>query len=358
MKYSNLGNTNLKISKICLGTMTWGLQNSQSEAFEQMNYSLSRGVNFWDTAEMYAIPPTAETYGTTETIIGNWFKETGKRNEIILATKFSPLPWARNEEIPTTNKKNIITAVENSLKRLKTDYIDLYQLHWPTNRPNYHFAGWWDFKPAFGLSAKKQIVDNKIEILQTFQDLVDAGKIRYIGLSDDSAWGIKQYADLSENLNLPRIVSIQNEYNLLRRRDEYDVAESCALESVSYLAWSPLAMGVLSGKYLGKSFPNFPKNTRFSQEIMKDGWDRYQTRVELNSENATKEYLEIAKKYNLDPCQMAIAFTLTKEWITSSIIGATSMKQLQDDIAAIDLNLTKECLQEIDLIYKRYPVPF
>ncbi len=358
MKYKNLGSTDLKISKICLGTMTWGLQNNESEAFEQMDYALTQGVNFFDTAEMYAIPPTAETYGKTEIIIGNWFAKTGKRQDVILATKFSPLPWARGENIPTTNKKNILVAVENSLKRLKTDYIDLYQLHWPTNRSNYHFAGWWDFEPSYGIEAKKKIIDNKLEILETFQGLIKAGKIRHVGLSDDSAWGIKQYVDLAESHNLPKIASIQNEYNLLRRRDEYDIAETCALEDVSYLAWSPLAMGVLSGKYLGKKFPNFPNKTRFSKEVMADGWDRYQTRVELNSENAAKKYLEIAKKYNLDPCQMAIAFTLTKKWVASSIIGATSMDQLKADISAIDVILSKECLEEIQQAYKQYPVPF
>ena len=355
MKYTNLGTSNLKVSQICLGTMTWGKQNNQEEAFDQMNYALSKGINFFDTAEMYAIPPSPETYGKTETIIGNWFEAYGKREQIILATKFSPLPWARGEDKPTINKKNIITAVENSLRRLKTDYIDLYQLHWPTNRPHYHFSNWWDFKPASGLQEKGRIIENKIEILQTLKELINDGKIAHIGLSDDSAWGVKQYVELSEKHNLPRIISIQNEYNLLRRRDEHDVAETCSLEGVSYLPWSPLAMGVLSGKYLNN---NFPVKSRFSKEIMGDGWGRYNSRVELNTDKATKEYINIAKKYNIDPCQMAIAFTLSKNWVSSSIIGATTMKQLKSNIAAIDLNLSQDCLSDIHDVYKQYPVAF
>ncbi len=358
MKYQNLGLTDLKVSKICLGTMTWGCQNNQDEAFEQMDYALSKGVNFWDTAEMYAIPPTPQTYGTTEVMIGNWFEKSKKRNEVILATKFSPLPWARNEKVPETNKANIVEAVDQSLKRLKTDYIDLYQLHWPTNRANYHFANWWDFEKSLQNLEKDKIIENKIEILQVFQQLIDQGKIRHIGLSDDSSWGIKQFVDLSERHNLPRISSIQNEYSLLRRRDEYDVAETCALEGVSYLPWSPLAMGVLSGKYVDRHFPDFPKNSRFSKEVMNDGWDRYKTRVELNTNNAVKKYLEIAKKYNLDPCQMAIAFTLSKKWVTSTIIGATTMPQLKTDIAAIGIEISQECLKEINEVYQQYPVPF
>lgn len=355
MKYTKLGSSGIKISKICLGTMTWGKQNNQEEAFEQMDYAVSKGINFFDTAEMYAIPPTAQTYGTTETIVGKWLEISNKRGEIILATKFSPLTWARGEEKPAINRENIITAVENSLKRLKTDYIDLYQLHWPTNREHYHFSNWWDFDPTSLKQKKAKIVENKIEILQCLQELIDAGKIRHIGLSDDSAWGIKQYIELSEKYNLPKIVSIQNEYNLLRRRDEHDVAETCVLEDVSYLPWSPLAMGVLSGKYLNN---NFPKKSRFSKEVMGNGWDRYSSRVELNSHNATEQYIKIAEKYNLDSCQMAIGFTLSKNWVDSSIIGATNMEQLANNIAAININLSQSCLNDIHKVYQQYPVAF
>ena len=227
------------------------MQNTQAEAFEQMDYALSAGVNFWDTAEMYAIPPTAATYGSTEKIIGNWLaKNKKRRKEIILATKISPAPWARGAHNAVINRKNIIAAVEGSLQRLQTDYIDLYQLHWPTNRPNYHFANWRDFEPAVGLGERQKIIDNMLESLSTCDELMKSGKIKHLGLSDDSAWGVTQFCALAKEHNVPRIVSIQNEYNLLRRRDEADVMEACALEEVSYLSWSPLQMGILSGKYL------------------------------------------------------------------------------------------------------------
>jgi aryl-alcohol dehydrogenase-like predicted oxidoreductase len=355
MEYTKLGSSDLEVSRICLGTMTWGKQNTQDEGFAQMNYALDQGVNFWDTAEMYAIPPTPETYGTTETIIGNWFQASGKRRDVVLATKFSPLPWSRGEEVPTTNRKNILEAVENSLGRLQTDYIDLYQLHWPTNRPNYHFDAWWDFEPDFVPEDKQAIIDNKLEILNVLQELVVAGKVRHIGLSDDSAWGIKQFVDLAEQHGLPRIVSIQNEYNLLRRRDEHDIAETCSLENVAYMPWSPLAGGVLSGKYLEGQIP---AGSRLSREVVGEQWDRFGFRLELHSADAVRAYIGVADKHGLDVCQMAIAFTLGKPWVTSTIIGATSMQQLTTDIAAIGVQLMPECLQDIRTIYQDYPVPF
>lgn len=356
MEYTKLGSSDLDVSRICLGTMTWGRQNNQQEGFEQMDYAIGEGVNFWDTAEMYAIPPTPDTYGTTETIIGNWFADRGRRKDVILATKFSPLPWARGEDVPLTNRHNIITAVENSLKRLQTDYIDVYQFHWPTNRSNYHFANWWDFEPSgMGAEVKKAITDNKIEILQTMQELIQQGKIRHMGLSDDSAWGIKQFIDLSEKMNLPRIVSIQNEYNLLRRRDETDVIETCAYENVAYLPWSPLQMGVLSGKYLNGQFP---AGSRFSKEIVGDQWDRFSTRLDLHTDDAVRAYMDVAKKHGLDVCQMAIAFTIRKPWLTSTIIGATTIDQLKTNIAAIDIKLSDACLADIRDVYRKYPVPF
>lgn len=355
MKYTKLGSSDLNVSRICLGTMTWGVQNTQEDAFEQMNYALEHGVNFWDTAELYAIPPSPSTYGKTETIIGNWLKETGKRDEIVLATKFSPIPWARNEEKPVINRQNIFTAVENSLTRLQTDVIDLYQLHWPTNRPHYHFNNWWDFAPARGAQSKQQIVENITETLEALNDLVKQGKIKHIGLSDDSAWGIQKFVSIAEQNNFPRIVSIQNEYNLMRRRDDHDVAETCALEDIAYLPWSPLAMGVLSGKYTdGK----IPQNARFSDAVMSGDPARYEYRLGLNAENATKAYIDVAKKHGLDPCQMAIAYTISKPWQTSTIIGATSMDQLKANIASVDIKLTEACLADIEDVYKKYPIAF
>ena len=357
MKYTKLGKTNIDISRICLGTMTWGKQNTQAEGFEQMDYALDKGVNFWDTAELYAVPPTPSTYGKTEEIIGNWFAETKRRNEVILATKFSPIPWARGEENPTINRENILIAVENSLKRLKTDYIDLYQFHWTVNRPNYHFADWWDFEPSTGSDAQKRITDNILETLEACDELIKAGKIRNIGLSDDSAWGINKFINLSEKYNLPRIASIQNEYNLLRRRDETDVMETCALEEVSYLPWSPLQMGILSGKYLNG---NVPKGSRMSDEVMEtpEQKARFQTRLSPMVNEAVAEYLKVAKKHNLDVCQMAIAFTIRKNYMDSSIIGATNMQQLKSNIDAVNLVLSEEVLRDIEIVRKKYPVPF
>ncbi len=356
MKYTKLGSSALNVSRICLGTMTWGMQNTQKDAFQQIEYALKHGVNFWDTAEMYAIPPTPDTYATTETIIGNWFKENPtKRKDVILATKISPIPWARNEDTPTINRKTITNALDASLKRLQSDYIDLYQLHWPVNKPQYHFNNWWDFNVNHDHTSKQKIIDSKIEILQTFQEFISKGKIRAIGISNDTAWGVKQYVELAEQNNLPRIVSLQNEYSLLRRRDEYDVAETCALENVAYLAWSPLAMGVLSGKYLDQQFP---AGSRFSKEIMGNQWNRFNSRVALHTLNATKAYLEVAKKHNLDACQMAYAFTIRYPWLTSTIIGATTMEQLKSNVASVNVELSKQCIDDIKVVYQQYPTPF
>ncbi|MEY8702039.1 aldo/keto reductase, partial [Francisella philomiragia] len=266
-------------------------------------------------------------------------------------------PWARNEENPQINRENIISAVDNSLRRLKTDYIDLYQFHWTVNRPNYHFADWWSFEPAQGANAKQQIQDNIFETLKACDELIKAGKIRHIGLSNDSAWGLNQFINLAEKHNLPRIVSLQNEYNLLRRRDETDVMETCALEEISYLAWSPLQMGILSGKYLDG---NIPAGSRMSDEVMgsPEQKARFATRQNATVDLAVKEYLEIAKKHNLDVCQMAIAFTIRKEYMSSSIIGATTMQQLKTNIDAINLELSAEVLADIEKVRRKYPIPF
>ena len=354
MKYTKLGSTNIDISRICLGTMTWGRQNTQAEGFEQMDYALSQGVNFWDTAEMYPIPPVAERYGDTEKVIGNWFKSTGKREDVILATKLSPLEWARNESNPTIDKQTITTAVENSLKRLQTDYIDLYQFHWPTNRPHYHFGGWWGFEPKAGLANKNAISDNILETLQTCDELVKAGKIRHIGVSNDTTWGINQFIKLAEQHNLPRLQSIQHEYNLTRRRDETDIMETCALEDISYLAWSPLEQGIITGKYLNGARP---AGTRMSADILNGQEDRYAFRINTNDE-AIIAYLNVAKKHNLDICQMAIAFTIRRDYMSSSIIGATNMIQLKNNISAVDLTLTDEVLADIEKVRRKFPVPF
>ncbi|MED7788558.1 aldo/keto reductase [Francisella sp. 19X1-34] len=353
MKYIQLGKTDINVSRICLGTMTWGMQNSQSEAFEQMDYALSQGVNFWDTAEMYPIPPNPKTYAKTETMIGNWLESRQKREKIVLATKFSPLPWARGEKNPTINKQNIITAVDNSLKRLKTDYIDLYQFHWPTNRSHYHFQNWWEFEPSQqGEAAKQQVIQNILETLQTCDELIKVGKIRHIGLSDDSAWGVNQFLKLAEKYDLPRIASLQHEYNLLRRRDETDIMETCALEDVSYLSWSPLHAGILSGKYLNG---NTPEGSRMSSP---EGRSRYAAKLNPIVDAAVEQYIAIAEKYNLDVCQMALAFTIRRPYMTCSIIGATNLQQLKTNIDAFSLELSEEILIDIENVRREYPVPY
>lgn len=355
MKYTKLGKTDVDISRICLGTMTWGQQNTQQEALEQMDYALENGVNFWDTAEMYPVPKVAEKYGKTEEIIGSWFTSRGRREDIVLATKISPLTWARGEKQPKINKQTVLTAVDNSLKRLSTDYIDLYQLHWPTNRPYHHHANNRDFVPASGSQMKEQILANIHETLETFNCLVKAGKIKHIGLSNDSSWGISQFCQLADKYSLPRIQSVQNEYNLTRRRDELNVLESCALEELSYLGWSPLSQGVLSGQYLDG---NIPTKSRLAVATRDGVEHELSWRITPTCNQAIKEYHAVAKKHNLDFYQMAIAFTLRREYLSCSIIGASSLNQLKSNIAAIDLELSEEVLSDIEKIYSKYPDPF
>lgn len=351
MKYTTLNHSDIKISRICLGTMTWGTQNTQDEGHAQMDYALDQGVNFWDTAEMYSVPPTKESYGNTETIIGTWLASRNRRDEVILATKISPeLPHIRGGGTPI-DRKNLIQALDESMQRLQTDYIDLYQLHWPTNRSTYHFERHWNYKPT--TNEKAEIVENKIEILQTLDEFVKQGKVRAIGLSDDTAWGVTKYADLAEQHNLTPMSSLQNEYSLLRRRDDTDVAEACSIEGIGYLAWSPLAMGVLSGKYLNG---NQPQGTRFT--VNETAKKRYDYRLNETVDEAVSGYVDVAKKHGLDPCQMAIAFTLTRPFITSSIVGATSIEQLENNLKSIDVTLSEEALSDIEAIRHQYPIPF
>lgn len=351
MEYTTLGQTNIKVSRICLGTMTWGSQNTEAEGHQQMDYALAEGVNFWDTAEMYAVPPSAETYGTTETIIGTWLKNRGKRDEIILASKISPeLPYIR-EGGTEIDRKNIKLAIEDSLKRLQTDYIDLYQLHWPTNRNTYHFNNGWSYKPKS--TDKAVILANQLEVLETLNELIKEGKIRHFGLSNDSAWGLTRYCALAEQHNLPKPVSVQNEYSILRRRDDTDVAESCMIEGVSYLPWSPLAMGVATGKYLKGASPTNARLTH--NETAKT---RYSYRLTETVEKATTGYASIARNIGVEPAQLALAFCLSRSFVTSPIIGATTMEQLKTNIDAINLKLDEETLNAINKIHKAYPVPF
>ncbi|MAZ76432.1 MAG: aldo/keto reductase, partial [Micavibrio sp.] len=298
MKYSKLGRTGLEVSRCCLGTMTWGEQNSEAEGHEQMDYALERGVNFWDTAELYAVPPRAETYGRTEEIIGTWFEKRGKREDVILATKVSGIgrPYIREGSALTGD--SVREAVEGSLKRLKTDYIDLYQLHWP-NRPFPHFGSNHAGLIDFTANDTARIEDNLLDIQRGIDDVVKAGKVRHFGLSDDSAWGIMKYNEQAKEHGLPRVESIQNEFSLLDRSDDPYVAEVCVRDDVAYLPWSPLAMGILSGKYLQKPWD---KNWRY--QVAKDiNSDPGSYRFTEQSEAAVKAYMEVAAKHGLDVCQ-------------------------------------------------------
>ena len=346
MFYRNLGHTDIKVSGICLGTMTWGSQNNEQDGHDQLDYALGEGINFIDTAEIYAVPPTAETYGVTESIIGSYLDKTKKRNEIILASKIAgPGPnWIRNGQ-GVIDRSNMLTALEGSLKRLKTDYIDLYQLHWP-NRDFYHFQKHWKFTPKFDT---EQTEANFVEVLETAAELIKQGKIRYLGLSNESAWGLSKYLDLAKQLNLPRVVSIQNEYSLVCRLFEPDLQEVALAENCGLLAWSPLARGMLSGKYLGG---NMPAGSRLSLDPRPD------LRSTPACEKAITAYVALAKKHNLDPAQMALAFVNSRPFLTANIIGATTLDQLKSNIASTSIELSPEVLDGIEAIRREYPVPY
>ena len=342
MNYKNLGNTDIKVSTICLGTMTWGEQNTHSEAFEQMNYSLENGVNFWDTAELYAVPPKAETYGHTETIIGNWFEKTKKRKDVILASKVGgpSRKYIRNGENSFTGK-NLEDALHGSLERLKTDYIDLYQLHWPERNVN-----------NFGkLGYEHEENDwNKFEnVLENLKKFVDQGKIRYVGLSNETPWGVMNYLQLAKDKDLPRMMAIQNPYSLLNRSYEVGLAEVSIRENIGCLAYSPLASGYLSGKYRNKQFP---KGSRMERDF--DFWTRYR---KPNMENAVEDYYKISQKYDLDMSQMSIKFCEVQDFMTSVIIGATTMEQLKTNVESVKVNLDSEVIKEINNVQKKYPNP-
>jgi len=343
VEYRKLGRTELDISVMGLGTMTWGFQNTQEQGFEQMDYALEQGINFFDTAEMYAIPPSEQTFGTTETIIGNWFASRLNREKIILASKIAGpgLAWIRDDK-NIIDKKNIIKAVEGSLKRLQTDYIDLYQLHWP-NRDSYHFGKIWEFSPKFDKQAEE---DNFLEVLSTLQELIKAGKIRHIGLSNETAWGLTKWLQLAEKNNLPRMASIQNEYSLLCRHFEPDLSEIAIHEDCGLLAWSPLARGMLSGKYLNGARP---EGARITIET------RPEHRVLPQTDAAIKKHVALAKQFELDPCQMALAFVNEQDFVSSTLIGATNMVQLRSNIDSISLKLSAEVYEGIDKIRREFP---
>ena len=342
MNYKKLGNTELNVSTICLGTMTWGEQNTQNEAFEQMDYSLDNGVNFWDTAELYAVPPKAETYGHTETIIGNWFEKTKKRKDIILASKVGgpSRKYMRNGENSFTGK-NLENALHGSLKRLKTDYIDLYQLHWPERNVN-NFG-------RLGYEHKENDWNKFEDVLENLKKFIEEGKIRYVGLSNETPWGVMNYLQLAKDKDLPRMMSIQNPYSLLNRSYEVGLAEVSIRENIGCLSYSPLASGYLTGKYRNKQFP---KGSRMERDF--DFWTRYR---KPNMEEAVEDYYKISQKFDLDMSQMSIKFCEVQDFMTSVIIGATTMEQLKTNVESVKVNLDSEVIKEINNVQKKYPNP-
>ena len=343
MNFKKLGNTDLKVSTICLGTMTWGEQNNQKEAFEQMNYALDSGINFFDTAEIYPSPCFEKTYGSTEKIIGDWFKEKKNRNQVILASKIAGpgLSWVRNGGL-NFSEQNIKKALENSLKRLQTDYIDLYQLHWPERKTN--------FFDRLNYKHKEEDSWNDFEkILITLEKFIKQGKIRCVGLSNETSWGLSKFLEISKLKTLPKMMSVQNPYNLLCRTYEIGLAEISIREKSGLMAYSPLAGGFLTGKYRNN---NLPENSR--QKLFGDYYTRYK---KPNASIVIEKYFDIAKKFNLDFAQMAIKFCEIQKFLTSVIIGATSMEQLKIDIESVNVNFTEEIKKKINDVQIIYPNP-
>ena len=341
MEYNILPNSNIKVSKICLGTMTWGRQNNQQEAFDQMDCSIDKGVNFFDTAELYPVPATPDKYAITEEIIGNWFQQSKKRDKIILATKIAG-PGDYTAHIRKTGFKgnSIENALNGSLKRLKTDYVDLYQLHWPEritntfgNRNYQYFNDSWE--------------DNFEFILEKLKELIKIGKIRHIGLSNENPWGIMKFIEYSKQ-ELPKMITIQNPYSLLNRLFEVGSSEICKRENVGLLAYSPLGFGILTGKYFNGKMPKnsrldlFPTLKRFSNE---------------NSIKAAKLYEEVAKKHNLSLTHLSLSFVNDRPFVTSNIIGATNLEQLKENIESVNVKLSDEIISEINSINNKIPNP-
>jgi len=344
MKYTTLPYTDIKISKICLGTMTWGNQNTQEEAFEQMEYALKQGVNFFDTAELYPVPATPETYADTEQIIGNWFQKTGNREKVVLASKIAGGgDYTKHIRTGGFTKQNIIEAVEGSLQRLQTDYLDLYQLHWPSRGVNCFGVRDYPYQTA------TKEAENHLEILETLTDFVKKGTIKAIGLSNETPWGTMKYLETAHTHNLVRPATIQNSYSMIHRGYEVGMSEVSMRENIGLLAYSPLAQGVLSGKYLEGKSPEGSRGNlfpRFIARYMGDG-----------STEAVKKYKVIAKKNRITLSELSLAFVNQLPFVTSNIIGATKMSQLKENIGSIHIDLSDETLQEIQEVHAMIPNP-
>ncbi|HSX70379.1 MAG TPA: NADP(H)-dependent aldo-keto reductase [Pseudomonas sp.] len=343
MEYRQLGRSDISVSALCLGSMTWGEQNSEAEGFAQIDRARAAGINFLDTAEMYPVPPRAETYGATERIVGNYFKSRGNRADWILASKVAGpgngISHIRDGQLKH-NRQHIVAALDESLKRLQTDWIDLYQLHWPERSTN--------FFGQLGYRHQEQDFTPLQETLEALAEQVKAGKIRHIGLSNETAWGTMKFLQLADSLGLPRAVSIQNPYNLLNRSFEVGLAEVAMREQCGLLAYSPLAFGMLSGKYENGARPANARITLFSR------FSRYTNPQSLA---ACDRYVRLAHEHGLNPAQMALAFVTRQPFVTSNIIGATSLEQLDSNLASLELEMSEELLAAIEAIHREQPNP-
>lgn len=346
MKYNTLGVTGLEVSLICLGTMTFGEQNTEAEAFDQMDFATANGINFFDTAELYAVPPRAETYGRTEEIIGNWFAKTGKRKDVILASKVvgaaGHLPWIRGGNA-RLNRAQITEALDGSLKRLQTDYIDLYQIHWPQRPVNTFGKLGYD---QFTVSGRES--DVILETLQTLGDAVTAGKIRHVGVSNETPWGVMKYLELAQAHNLPRIQSVQNPYSFLNRSFEIGLAEMALQEKTGLLAYAPLAAGTLTGKYLDGQVP---AGSRRAIDNRVSRYDR------VGVDGIVRGYIDLAARFGLDVSVMAHAFVNTRPFLTANIIGATKVDHIKTALTSLDVTLPPELLVEVEKLHAAHPVP-
>ena len=344
MNYTTLPHTDIEVSKICLGTMTWGKQNTEAEGHDQMDYALEQGVNFFDTAEMYPIPSSQDLYAETEKIMGTWFKKTRNRDKVVLASKIVGR-GGQTKFIRTTgyDRESIIEAVEGSLQRLRTDYIDLYQLHWPERKTNFFFFFWYKH------DVTDHWVDNLHQVLETFRDLIQEGKIRQVGVSNETPWGVMRFLEESKvHANLPRMVTIQNPYSLLNRTFEVGLAEISIREGIGLIPYSPMGFGILSGKYLGGRQPANSRVTLFPS------YKRYSS---ATATAATQKYYELAQANDLSLAQMSLAFVNTRPFVKSTIIGATDMRQLKENIESINVKLTDEVLAGIEAIHNEIPNP-
>lgn len=344
MHYHRIPHSSLEISTLCLGTMTFGEQNSEADAWEQLDYAVSQGINLIDVAEMYPVPPRPETQGLTETYVGNWLSKRGIRDKIVLATKVSGPSRAGDAGIrpdQALDRKNIRSALDASLKRLQTDYIDLYQVHWPQRATNCFGKlgySWSDSAPVITI----------LETLEALTEFQRAGKIRYIGVSNETPWGVMRYLNLAEKHDLPRIVSIQNPYSLLNRSFEVGLAEISQYEGVELLAYSCLGFGTLTGKYLNGAKPAGARNTLFSR------FTRYSSE---QAQQAVAAYVEIARRHSLDPAQMALAFVRQQRFVASTLLGATTLDQLKTNVESLNITLNETVLAELEAVHQRYTYP-